>query len=198
VNRTWATLALAATALAITSCGGGGGRELVGYTIEPARQVDAVALPDVSRGGEPFALRAEPGGLLVVYFGYTNCPDVCPTTMADLRAALRQLGDDAGAVDVAMVTIDPDRDTAVLADYVGSFVEGAHALATDDAADLRAVADPFGVSYLVETNASGEIEVAHSPQLYVVDDGCQLALTWQFGVAADDLAGDLGQLLESA
>jgi protein SCO1/2 len=194
----WATLALAATALAITSCGGGGGRELVGYTIEPARQVDAVALPDVSRGGEPFALRAEPGGLLVVYFGYTNCPDVCPTTMADLRAALRQLGDDAGAVDVAMVTIDPDRDTAVLADYVGSFVEGAHALATDDAADLRAVADPFGVSYLVETNASGEIEVAHSPQLYVVDDGDQLALTWQFGVAADDLAGDLGQLLESA
>jgi protein SCO1/2 len=198
VNRTWATLALAATALAFTSCGGGGGRELVGYTIEPARQVDAVALPDVSRGGEPFALRAEPGGLLVVYFGYTNCPDVCPTTMADLRAALRQLGDDAGAVDVAMVTIDPDRDTAVLADYVGSFVEGAHALATDDAADLRAVADPFGVSYLVETNASGEIEVAHSPQLYVVDDGGQLALTWQFGVAADDLAGDLGQLLESA
>ena len=97
-----------------------------------------------------------------------------------------------------MVTIDPDRDTALLADYVGSFVEGGHALATDVAADLRAVADPFGVTYLVETNASGEIEVAHSPQLYVVDDAGQLALTWQFGVAADDLAGDLEQLLESA
>ena len=133
-----------------------------------------------------------------MYFGYTNCPDVCPTTMADLRTALRQLGDDADRVDVAMVTIDPDRDTAVLADYVGSFVEGGHALATDVADDLRAVADPFGVTYLVETNAAGEIEVAHSPQLYVVDDAGQLALTWQFGVAADDLAGDLEQLLESA
>ena len=49
----------------------------------------------MSQGGEPFALRAQPGGLLVVYFGYTNCPDVCPTTMADLRTALRELGDDA-------------------------------------------------------------------------------------------------------
>lgn len=183
--------------LGVASCGSGE-RELVGYTLEPAPQVDALALPDVSRGGEPFELRAQPAGLLVVYFGYTNCPDVCPTTMSDVRTALRQLGDDSDRVDVAMVTIDPDRDTAVLADYVGSFVEGSHALATDVAADLRAVADPFGVSFLVEATAGGEIEVAHSPQLYVVDDTGRLALTWQFGVSADDLAGDLEQLLGSA
>jgi protein SCO1/2 len=190
-------IAIAACVVALASCGSGE-RELVGYTVEPAPQVDAVALPDMSQGGDPFALRAEPGGLLVVYFGYTNCPDVCPTTMADLRAALRQLGDDSDRVDVAMVTIDPDRDTAVLADYVGSFIEGGHALATDDADDLRAVASPFGVTYLVEANASGEIVVTHTPFLYVVDDAGQLALTWTFGVAADDLANDLEQLLESA
>jgi protein SCO1/2 len=118
--------------------------------------------------------------------------------MSDVRTALRQLEDDADRVDVAMVTIDPDRDAAVLADYVGSFVEGGHALATDDAGELRAVADPFGVSYLVETGSGGEIEVSHSPQLYVVDDTGTLALTWQFGVPADDLADDLAELLESA
>ncbi|MGH9132694.1 MAG: SCO family protein [Ilumatobacteraceae bacterium] len=190
-------VAIVALVLVAAACGGGE-RELVGYAIEPAPQVDVVALPDVSQGGEPFELRARPGGLLVVYFGYTNCPDVCPTTMSDLRAARRQLGDDTERVDVAMVTIDPDRDTDLLAGYVDSFVEGGHALATSDAADLRAVADRFGVTYLVETNASGEIEVAHSPQLYVVDDTGQLALTWQFGVTPDDLAGDLQQLLESA
>ena len=187
-----------AVVIALVSCGGDAGRELVGYTFEPPTQVDAIALPDLSRGGEPFDLRAQPGGLLVVYFGYTNCPDVCPTTMSDLRAALRQLGDDADRVDVAMVTVDPDRDTAVLADYVESFIEGGHALATGDAAALRDAASPFGVSYLVETNASGEIEVKHTPQLYVVDDTGQLALVWSFGVAAGDLAADLGQLLESA
>ena len=189
-------VAVAASLVTFASCGGDGGRELVGYTLEPAPEVDAITLPDISRGGEPFALRAQPAGLLVVYFGYTNCPDVCPTTMSDVRTALRQLGDDdADRVDVAMITIDPDRDTAVLADYVGNFIDGGHALATDDAADLRAVAEPFGVSYLVEANASGEIEVAHSPQLYVVDDTGRLALTWQFGVPADDLADDLAQLL---
>ena len=155
-------------------------------------------MPDLSKGGEPFELRAQPGGLLVVYFGYTNCPDICPTTMSDVRTALRELGDDAEKVGVAMVTIDPDRDTPVLADYVSSFVEGGHALATDDAAELRAVADPFGVSYLVAANAAGEIEVTHTTQLYVVDDAGRLALTWQFGVTADDLADDLEQLLESA
>jgi protein SCO1/2 len=184
--------------LVLAACGGDGARELVGYTVEPVPQVDAIALPDLSRGGELFELRAQPGGLLVVYFGYTNCPDVCPTTMSDLRTALRELGADADRIDVAMVTIDPDRDTAVLADYVGSFVEGAHALATDVEDDLRAVAGPFGVSYVVEMNSAGEIEVAHSPQLYVVDDSGRLALTWQFPTAADDLAGDLEQLLETA
>ena len=191
-------VAVAASLLTLASCGSESGRELVGYTLEPAPQVDAVALPDVTSGGEPFELRAQPAGLLIVYFGYTNCPDFCPTTMSDVRTALRQLGDDAGKVDVAMVTIDPDRDTTVLADYVSSFVEGAHALATDDAAELRAVADPFGVSYLVEANATGEIEVTHTTQLYVVDDAGRLALTWQFGVTADDLADDLEQLLDSA
>jgi protein SCO1/2 len=190
-------IAVAACVLALTSCGDGE-RELVGYTNEPAPQVDAVALPDMSQGGEPFALRAEPGGLLVVYFGYTQCPDVCPTTMANVRAALRQLGDDADRVGVAMVSVDPDRDMAALADYIGSFVEGGHALVTGVADDLRAVANPFGVTYLVEQNAAGEIEVTHTPFLYLVDDAGRLALTWTFDVPASDIAGDLEQLLESA
>ena len=80
-----------------SSACGGDERELVGLTRDPEPQVDGVALPDVSRGGAPFDFRAPDGGLLVVYFGYTNCPDVCPTTMADLRVALDDLGDDADA-----------------------------------------------------------------------------------------------------
>ena len=125
-------LALAGLGIAVATAGCGGDRELVGLTRDPAPQVDAVTLPDVSRDGAPFELRAEPGGLLVVYFGYTNCPDICPTTMADLARALDDLGDDADRVDVAMVTVDPDRDTDVLADYVDDFVAGGHALATAD------------------------------------------------------------------
>ena len=123
---------------------------------------------------------------------------MCPTTLADLRHALDDVGDDAERVDVAMVTIDPDRDTAVLADYVQSFVGGAHALATDDQAALQAVAAPFGVSYEVRTAPNGEIEVGHTSYLFAVDDTGTLVLSWPFGTSADDLAGDIRQLLAAA
>ncbi len=194
-------LAAMAAAAVLVACGGSD-RELVGMTREPAPQVDAVALPDVSADGAPFEFRAPADGLLVVYFGYTNCPDVCPTTMADLKVALADIGDDAERVEVAMVTVDPDRDTAVLADYIQSFFPDAHAIATDDQAALQSVAGPFGVSYEVRTAPNGEIEVGHSSNLFAVDDEGRLVLTWSVGggegtARADDLAGDIRQLLEA-
>src|SRR4030095_5067397 len=131
-------------------------RELVGYTRDPAPRVDAIALPDVSREGQPFEFRAADGGLLVVYFGYTNCPDECPTTMADLRQALNKLGDDAEQVAVAMVTVDPARDTDVLPSSVRGFIPGAPAIATDDPAALRSVSEPFGAVYETATAHHGD------------------------------------------
>lgn len=189
-----AVAALAGSAL--VACGSDPPRELAGFVREPGPAVDQVALPDVSRGGEEFAMRADPGSLLVVYFGFTNCPDVCPTTLADLRAGLRQMDPaDAARVDLAMVTVDPDRDLPVLADYAQTFVDGARALGTDDPALLRAAADPFGVDYAVVIDDDGEIEVGHSSQMFVVDDEGQLVLTWQFGISAEDIGADLEQLL---
>jgi protein SCO1/2 len=187
-------------AVGLVACGGGE-RELVGVTRDPEPRVDEVALPDVSDGGAPFAFRAPTDGLLVVYFGYTNCPDVCPTTMADLKVALGDLGDDAERVEVAMVTVDPDRDTPVLAEYIQSFFPGAHAIATSDPSALQAVAAPFGVSYEVGTAPSGETEVGHSSNLFAVDDAGRLVLTWSVGggdrtARADDLAADIRQLLD--
>ncbi|CAN5528896.1 hypothetical protein BH23ACT3_BH23ACT3_06790 [soil metagenome] len=141
-------------------------------------------------------MRARPDGLLVVFFGFTNCPDFCPTTLADLRAGLRQLApDDAARVDFAMVSVDPDRDIPVLTDYAQTFVDDAHALATTDSQVLRAAADPFGVSWLIETDDDGQVEVGHTTQMYVVDPAGELVLTWPFGVPADELAQDLEQLL---
>jgi protein SCO1 len=182
---------------ALAACGGDG-RELVGQTRDPAPRVDAVALPDVSRDGEPFEFRAEQGGLLVVYFGYTSCPDICPTTMSDVRTVLDDLGDDASRVDVAMVTVDPARDTGVLTEYVQSFVPGAHAIATDDAGALQSLAAPFGVSYEVRTAPNGDVEVGHTSYLFAVDDTGTLVLSWPYGTSADELAGDIHQLLAAA
>lgn len=189
--------ALIAVALIAGACGGDPPRELSGYRREPAPMVGDITLPDLTADGADMAFQAEPGHLLVVYFGYTNCPDFCPTTLSDLRLATRRM--DAAAadrIDVAMVTVDPQRDTPVLADYITSFFDRGHALVTDDPARLARAAGPFGVTYNVEQTADGSIEVAHTTSLYVVDDTGHLTLTWQFGVPIDDLAADLSQLLE--
>lgn len=199
-----------ALSLALVGCGGGDDSipldpsdgtlqaptELTGFRREPPPEVGALSLPDLTADDADFAFRAEPGGLLLVYFGYTNCPDFCPTTLSDLRLATRRMdATDADLIDVAMVTVDPDRDVPVLVDYITSFFPDGHALATDDDDRLAAAAAPFGASYDVSTTTDGEIEVAHTTFLYAVDDAGELVLTWQFGTQIDDLAFDLTTLL---
>lgn len=191
---------MTASLVLLSSCGSDAAstRELVGYRPSAEQVVGTLSLPDASAGDTPFAFAASaPDHILIAYFGYTSCPDVCPTTLSYLKKALKNIGDDASRVEVAMTTIDPTRDTDdVLPAYVQSFVAGAHALRTEDDAALRAVADAFGVSYSVETAADGEIEVAHSGNLYAVDSNGKVMLTWPFGVSADDLQADLAALLD--
>ena len=168
-----------------------------GIVRDPAPVVGTETLPDVSDGGADFPFVAGPDRVLVVYFGYTSCPDVCPTTLADLRRALEDLGRRADDVDVAMATIDPGRDTdEVLTGYLTSFVPEGHPLRTTDDTELRAAADAFGADYRVGTDEDGEVEVEHTGFLYAVDDEGRLRLTWPFGTEWQTIEGDLRWLLE--
>jgi protein SCO1/2 len=196
-TRHLALVTVVLATLTIAACSGSSSTaELVGLVREPRPVVATVTLPDASSGGGPFSFRATNGHVLLVYFGYTSCPDVCPTTLADVRKALAQLGDDASKVDVAMATIDPGRDTTEkLTAYVQTFVPAAHALRTEDPAQLRAAADALGADYSVETNATGQIEVAHTAFIYAIDANGVLLLQWPFGVKANDMRSDLRQLL---
>lgn len=161
--------------------------------------VAEVALPDVTSGGEPFAMVAEPGGALVAYFGFTYCPDVCPTTLSDLRAALASMGADADSVDVAMVTVDPDRDTdEVISAYLQTFVPDGHALRTDDAVQLKEAGDAFGADFSVITPAEGGVEVTHTAYLYAIDDQGIIRVVWPFGAEPDRIATDLEGLLSGS
>ena len=169
--------------------------ELVGYQLSPAPVVGDLSLPDVADGGAPARLSAEPGGLLIAFFGFTNCPDVCPTTMSSISTALEQIGDRAEGIDVAMITVDPERDTPeMLSAYVEHFVSGAKALRADDDTQLRTVANRFGVSYQVVTGDDGQIDVAHTSHTFVVDDTGTVILVWTFGVAVEDMVNDLNIL----
>jgi protein SCO1 len=195
-----AALALAALALPLVACGDDKeAKVLSGYQLTPPPTVGALSLPDASNGDSDFTFVSQPDRYLVVYFGYTYCPDVCPTTLAEVKKAFKQLGDQAEQVDVAMITVDPNRDTGdILTNYVQSFIPGAHALRTDDADQLDAVGKAFGASFTVTENAAGEVEVSHSGNLYVVDQNGDVVLQWPFGLKADAIATDLEILFEKA
>jgi len=191
----WITIALGA-GLVLVACGGSEGYVPAGIVRSPAPDVSRVSLPEVTSGND-FVFRAEPGGLLVVFWGYTSCPDVCPTTLADLRRAMRDIGESAEAIEVAMVTIDPDRDTPeVLTAFVHVFFPDGLAIRTEDAAALAAAAVPFGASYEVTANADGLVDVLHTGFLYAIDENGLIRLTWPFGTNSDDIRLDLEALLK--
>lgn len=143
-----------------------------------------------------FTMKAEPGELLVVYFGYTNCPDLCPTTMADLRRAYSKLGADASRIDTAMVTVDSRRDTPeVLTDYLGSFLERYRALRIDDGVALRDAQIPFAASSSIRELRDGTYEVSHVATTYVVDANGTVVVEWPFGLGPKQIEEDLRTLL---
>lgn len=147
--------------------------------------------------GAPFSFAADPGHLQLLYFGYLSCPDVCPTTLADLKVATEELGDAADRVDVAMVTIDPTRDEpANLRSYLDHFLPHATGLRLVEDTELRAVADAFGATYGIEL-VNGEPQVSHSAFVYVLDDAGRLLQQWPFGTPAEDMTADLHLLLEA-
>ena len=190
MRRLWLLVVLA---VSIAACGEP--RELAGFVRTPAPSVATSSLPDVA-SGEQFEFIAPEDGLLLVYFGYTSCPDVCPTTLADLRVALEDLGDDAERIEVAMATVDPDRDTPeVLTGYLQSFISDGRPLRTESEDELASAAEALGVVYDVSTTDSGDVEVIHSGNLYAIDDQGSLLVTWPFGVEVDDIRLDLEALL---
>lgn len=175
------------------------GTEVLGIQRDQPLDVSAVTLPEVAAGApdEPFTMKAADGKLLFVYFGYTHCPDLCPTTLADLRKALTQLdAEDAARVQVAFVTVDPDRDTAAnLGPFLASFVTGAHALRTTDAAQLRSAEDAFLASSTVTTGSDGTVEVSHTAISYLVDSQGRVVDEMPFGTTPDAMANDIRLLL---
>jgi protein SCO1/2 len=153
------------------------------------------SLPDTA--GKTLKLSDFKGKAVVLFFGYTHCPDVCPTTLAELSQALQQLGDDGKRVQVLMVTIDPARDTApLLGQYVAAFNPTFVGLRPADDAQLVKVAKDFRVYYAKVPAKAGDYTMDHTAASYVFDPQGRLRLFARDGQGAQSWVHDLKILLD--
>ena len=145
--------------------------------------------------GNPRSLESFTGKVVILFFGYTHCPEVCPTTLADLAQVMRQLGKDADRVQVLFVTLDPERDSPeLLGQFVPSFEQsflGLHgnALATDQAAKA------FGVNYAKQYSKSGGYTLDHSDGTYLIGIKGRPILLSPYKQKAEFLVQDIKMLL---
>ena len=136
------------------------------------------------------------GKVTAVFFGYTQCPDACPTTMAELAGVARALGPDAGKLQVVFITIDPARDTAaLLKNYVTNFNPAFLALRGDDA-ETKAVAKEFKVFYeKVPGKAADAYTMDHTAGTYVFDTQGRIRLFARQNMDAEQLTADIKALV---
>jgi protein SCO1/2 len=140
------------------------------------------------------------GNALLLFFGYTNCPDVCPITLADYVRVKDLLGERADQVRFAMIAVDPDRDTPeVLRDYLGRFDPSFKGLRIDSEEDLEATKAAYGVfaSALTETGDIGHSEgylVSHTDYSFLIDPQGRLAVLFRYGTPPADIAEDIEKL----
>ncbi|HEV3008223.1 MAG TPA: SCO family protein [Burkholderiales bacterium] len=144
--------------------------------------------------GKPRRLEDFRGKAVVLFFGFTHCPDICPTTLADISHAIQQLGPDAQRVQMLMVSVDPERDTPEsLAKYVTAFDPRFLGLRGDLEATKKVAAE-FKI-YFAKRKTGDSYNVDHSAQSYVIDPQGRLRLLVRHDRIAQDLAADLRALL---
>lgn len=146
--------------------------------------------------GQPRTLADFRGKVVTLFFGYTQCPDVCPTNLATMAQVMRQLGPDAERVQVLFVTVDPERDTpALLARYMPAFDARFLAL-SGDAAQTAAAAKEFRVFFAKSGDTAGaNYTIDHSTGTYVLDAAGRLRLYVKHGSTPEAITADLRQLL---
>jgi protein SCO1 len=149
--------------------------------------------------GKPRTLADYRGKAVVIFFGYTQCPDVCPTTLAELAEVMKRLGPDADRVQVLFVTVDPQRDTPeLLSKYVPAF-DSRFAGLYGDAAATERTAKEFKIIYQKQPGATpGTYSVDHSAGTYIYDPQGRLRLYVSYGQSPDVFAHDLRELLKGS
>jgi protein SCO1/2 len=166
-----------------------------GTTISPPLPVTDFALQTANE--EVFRLSEQKGKLILLFFGYTSCPDVCPVTLATFKQVYDDLGADAQLVRFVMITADPDRDTPErVAEYAAQFNPEFIGL-SGDLVVLEQIWKELGVFVeKQESNSAAGYLVSHTASVYVLDQQGGLFMTFPYGTNATEIADDIRQILK--
>jgi protein SCO1/2 len=147
--------------------------------------------------GKTLTLKDFAGKVVVVFFGFTQCPDVCPTTLAEVSSVKKALGADGDKLQAVFITIDPERDTApMLKAYVANFDPSFVALRPDSAEQLAAVAKEFKIYYKKsEGKSATSYTMDHTAASYVFDPKGNVRLFTRYGAGIEPLTSDIRQLI---
>lgn len=158
---------------------------LRGSTIMPLSTAPEIALND-------FRLSDQRGKVVVLAFGYTSCPDICPATLGEYKRLLDGLGKEASKVQMVFITVDPQRDTVErMQAYTAGFDDRILGLSGAEA-ELNAVWQAYGVTRIIrEVGSKAGYLVDHSARIYVIDKAGNLRVTYAFGTPVQDLLSDL-------
>jgi protein SCO1/2 len=172
-----------------------------GFMISPARPAPPIELRGTD--GETVRLTDFEGQVVLLFFGYTFCPDVCPQTMTKLTVALRELEDRADGVTVLFVSVDPERDTPVAIEQFLAGYNSRTVGVTGDHDKLRALADAYAVTYFVDNEDSEDFDprfytITHSATVFMIDQGGRLRASFLGPYTPDDVAHDVTVLLDEA
>lgn len=195
---------LSVALLALAGCSGKNTSEkLNGETKFKLPNAPTAALPAYGERlhGRMRPLRPIQGELMLVYFGYLSCPDVCPTTMSSLGVAVRSLTPaQRRQLEIGMVTGDPKRDSgADIVGYLGHFFRDlpVYGFRTADQAQLERVERAFGAASEIDPHKPGEnYSVTHTAWLYAVDRSGEILVMWPFGSLSEEISADLKVLLK--
>jgi len=188
---------IAATLIALAAaCGQSAAPKFQLTDVTGANFGKSLALTDHS--GKSRTLTDFQGKVVVIFFGFTQCPDVCPTTLAEMAKVVKELGTDGEKVQVLFVSVDPERDTReLLKQYVTAFHPSFLGLSGDADATTRA-AKEFKVYVQKQPTKTGGYTVDHSAGTFIMDQQGRLRLFAQYGAGAPILLGDIKTLLKQA
>ena len=170
------------------------------YMLHGSEITNRIAAPSIHltrADGSVFQIEQQKGKIVLLFFGFTSCVDVCPTTMADMKRVKEELGDRAGQVEVVFITVDPQRDTRqITQDYASGFDAQFIGLSGSEG-ELTPVWQGYGVYRKVPDSVTAtDYEVEHSSRIYLIDTANQLRATYLYGTPVADLADDIRFLLK--